>query len=107
MRLLHWVLLCLGVLLLLVANVLFWVDRTLLDSDRFADAVDEAMAKPEVQDRMATVISQEGASEIDIQSRLKARLPDELQFLVPLAGDSVTEELLQGLVARAECGRHG
>jgi hypothetical protein len=94
MRVLHWLLLCLGVVLLVLANVLFWVDRTLLNSDRFASAVDEVMAKPEVQDRMATVISQEAAPEIDLQSRLRSRLPDELQFIVPLVGDSVTEELV-------------
>jgi len=78
----------------MLANVLFWVDRTLLNSDRFAAAVEETMARPDVQDRFATVISQQAASELDVQARVSARLPDELQFLVPLAGDSVTEELL-------------
>ena len=100
MRLLHWVLLCLGVLLLLLANVLFWINGTLLNSDNFADAVDETMAKPEVQDRMATVISQEAAPEVDLQARLRTTLPDEVQFLVPLVGDSVTEELLYRLSLR-------
>ena len=63
MRLLHWLLLCLGVLFLLLANVLFWINGTLLDSESFSGAVDETMAKPEVQDLMATVISQEAAPE--------------------------------------------
>src|SRR4051812_45871047 len=94
MRFLSWLLLCLGVLFLMLANILFWVDHTLLNSDRFAAAVEETMARPDVQDRFATVISQQAASELDVQARVSARLPDELQFLVPLAGDSVTEELL-------------
>jgi hypothetical protein len=93
-------LLCLGVLLLLLANVLFWINGTLLNSDNFADSVDETMAKPEVQDRMATVISQEVAPEIDLQARLRTALPDEVQFLVPLVGDSVTEELLYQVSSR-------
>jgi len=93
-------LLCLGVLFLVLANHLFWINGTLLNSDNFADAVDVTMARPDVQERLATVISQEAAPEIDLQARLSARLPDELQFLVPLAGDSVTEELLHRVSLR-------
>jgi len=94
MRVLRWVLLTFGVVFLLLANILLWVDTTLFNSERFAGAVDETMAKPEVQDRLATVISQEAAKELDVQSQLQERLPDDLKFIALFAGNEIEETVL-------------
>jgi hypothetical protein len=94
LRFLRWVLLPLAVLFLLLANVLLWVDRTVFDTDRFAEAVDQTMAKPEVQDRLATVISQEVAAQVDVQKQLEGRLPDDLKFIASFAGNEIEETVL-------------
>jgi hypothetical protein len=77
-----------------LANILFWVDATIFNTDRFASAVDHTMAKPEVQDRLATVISQEVAAQVDVQQQLEGRLPDDLKFVAAFAGNEIEETVL-------------
>jgi hypothetical protein len=93
MRFLRWLLLGFGVLFLLLANLLWWVDGTLFNTDRFAGAVDNTLAQPEVQDRLATVISQEVAKGVDVQDRLQQTLPDDFKFLASFAGDEIEQEV--------------
>jgi hypothetical protein len=73
-----------GCLLLLITNLLIWVDTTLLDGEEFASATFAALDTKEVQDRLAEVIAAEILATGELQDRIDTELPEQLSFLGPV-----------------------
>ena len=83
----------LAVVLFLVATVGVWAKRTVLSSDRIVAAVDAAVADPAVVDALATRITQEIVSVVDVQTMLEGVFPDRLDPLAKVIEAAVTDVL--------------
>jgi hypothetical protein len=100
MRFLRLALLFFGGLFLFLATVLLWLDLAIFDSGRFARAVSDTLAEPKVQQRLATVISQQAAEEIDVKSRVQANVPENLQFVTKFLSDDVEQSVIYRVTLR-------
>jgi hypothetical protein len=83
----------LAVVLFLVATVGVWAKQTVLSSDRIVAAVDSAITDPTVVDALATRITQEIVSVVDVQTMLEGVLPSRLDPLAKVIEATVTDML--------------
>lgn len=93
------VMLVLAVLSLFVANVLLWVDSSLLNGSEFSSSVNHALAKPAVQERTADVIARQVVENGTLRERLQAQLPADLAFAGPLLASQL-EPLIADVALR-------
>ena len=77
------------VLLVLLANVAFWANSTLLDSDEFTDKVSGVLQRPESSDRIGDVLSERILRSGEVQDRITQALPENAQFLPVLFEDQL------------------
>lgn len=87
------VLVALGGIALLLANALVWMDRTVLDSEEFAAVVRRALDDPEVEQRIATVVSDRAVEASALDARIAEELPTELGFAAPIVSEQVRAAL--------------
>lgn len=79
------VLAVLSVLLLALSSVGVWAGRTALNSDVFTERVGSLARDPEVQNALATYLTDEVLTLVDVEGYLKANLPPPADLLaVPL-----------------------
>src|SRR4051794_11201801 len=64
--------------------ILVWVDRQVLDSERFASTTREVFARDDVQQRLAEVIAGKVNETGVIQKRVQGQMPPELAFTAPV-----------------------
>ena len=107
----------LTVLVLVVSVVAVWARATVLNGDKLATIVGHALDEPEVQAGLADRITTEVFTAADVQNRLTAALPAQLQRFAPsitagaqqaveraltdVLGSDRVNEMVQTLVERA------
>jgi hypothetical protein len=69
---------------LLAANLLIWADRTVIDRDEFVETVDQTLAKPEVDERIASVITTQIVDSPQYKTFIDENLPSQAAALEPL-----------------------
>ena len=82
-RVLSGFVLLLACLTILVTTIAVWTHQVALNTDRFTSLVRSAVTEPAVTDPIATRITDQVVTALDVQGRLEARLPDAIK---PLAG---------------------
>lgn len=94
-------LLVIGTVLLVAANVLLWMDRTLLNTDEFVGTVDGVLDRPGVRDHTAEVLAARAAQNPELQARIDQRLTqdEDLAFLSPILNAQM-EPLLEEAIRR-------
>jgi hypothetical protein len=95
-------LLVLSTVLLIAANLLFWIDRTVLDADEFIGTIEGVLDQPEVKDRTAQVLATRAAQNPEIQARIDEGLAQQnqnLAFLSPVLNAQI-EPLLESVIRR-------
>ncbi|MGE0687998.1 MAG: hypothetical protein AB7P33_14730, partial [Dehalococcoidia bacterium] len=85
----------LGAIALFAANALIWVDSTLLDSNGFSSAMNTALDKPEVEQRIADVLAQRVVDSGEIQQRVDAELPQNLAIVARVAAPQIEDVIAQ------------
>jgi hypothetical protein len=73
----------LAVVVLTLASVGLWARATVFDSDEVSDVVAVALANPEVQAGLATWVTDQVFSAVDVQSAFNTVLPTQLDRLAP------------------------
>lgn len=66
------------------ATIGLWANRTIYDSDTFADTIGDALTQPEVTDALATYLTDTALRVVPVQSTLDDVLPNRLQGAAPL-----------------------
>ena len=80
-----------GVIGVLASVIGVWAHRTVFDSEKVAEAVDQALLNPEVNDALATFLTDQLMDAVPLQDLVADRGPDELEPFVPvLVGASAT-----------------
>ena len=78
------VLVVLTTVMLMASTVAVWAQATVFDSDNVADIVSDALAEPEVEAALAAYISEQVLGAVDVDARVSAALPDDLERLQPV-----------------------
>ena len=73
----------LSVIVLVVAVVVVWASATILRPEPVAQLVGDALAEPDVQAAFADRLAAEAVSAVDLETRLTAVLPAQLQRFAP------------------------
>jgi hypothetical protein len=94
-----------GVLGLLASVIGVWAHRTVFDSQKVASAVDEALLNPEVNDALATFLTDQVIDNVPIQTFVTERVPDELEPFVPVLVGGVQQVVHEGFTRVLEDGR--
>jgi hypothetical protein len=92
-------LLVLAGLLLILGNVAYWVNHSILDSNNFSDDVDGVLRRPETAQRVGDAVALRVASSGELQARLSAELPERLSFL-PVLLEGQIQDLISTAVSR-------
>ena len=93
----------LGVLLLVVSIVANFVERQALDTDEFEETSRQLITDEAIQERVASTLTDQLFTSVDVQAALEERLPAQQQGLAgPLAGGlrPVSERLAQRILER-------
>lgn len=96
------VLVVLASVLAVVSTLTTWVRAQMLDTDEWVQISDELLAEPQLQNALATYLTNELYARVDVEAELGKLLPDDLSGLAgPLAGAlrSPTESAVEQLVA--------
>jgi hypothetical protein len=93
------VLLVLGAILLQTAVAAVWLNRTVMDTDRWVETVAPLADDPAIQDALALAVTAAIFEEVDVRGVAEDALPEELQFLAAPIGAQV-EEWVGGLAFR-------
>ena len=72
-----------GVVGVLASVIGVWAHRTVFDSEKVAEAVDEALLNPEVNNALATYLTEQVMDAVPLQDLVTERIPDELEAFVP------------------------
>lgn len=75
-------LLVVGCVVLLVANLTVWLRLTALDTDRFVSALAPLASDAEVQDGLAVALTDRIVEDVDVQGRVEAALPNDNPLIV-------------------------
>jgi hypothetical protein len=78
------VLVVLTTVMLMASTVAVWAQATVFDSGKVAGIVGDALAEPEVEAALAVHISEQVVAAVDVDTRVSAALPDDLQRLEPV-----------------------
>ncbi|MGA9279380.1 hypothetical protein [Ilumatobacter sp.] len=96
------VLVVVATVLAVLATFTTWVRVQMLDTDDWVRTSDQLLAEPEIQDALATFLTNQLFERVDVKSELTDILPDELSGLAgPLAGAlrGPTESTIDQIVA--------
>ena len=85
------VLLLIGAILLQTAVAAVWLNRTVMDTDRWVETVAPLADDPAIQDAIATSVTQAVFENVDVVGIAEDALPEELQFLAAPIGAQVEE----------------
>ena len=88
--------LAIGIIALTLANLLVWLERTVLNTSAFVATTGSVLDEPAVEQRIANVMTARIIESTDLNDRVAARLPPDLQFAAPLA-ERQLEALLTNL----------
>jgi hypothetical protein len=94
------VLLVLGCLLLLLANVTVWLRLTALDTDRFVSALAPLASDSEVQEGLATSLTERIVDDVDIEGRVTAALPNDNPLIISTV-TRLARNLIQDAIGNA------
>lgn len=83
------ILIILGSLLFMAANIGLYVRNLALNTDAFVDAVAPLPKNPEIADALATFAVDEIVQEVDLEQRVEDALPEDLGFLTGPAVSTV------------------
>lgn len=98
-RILAWVFLVVGLVLLPLAVTGGWVRGNIFDTDGFVNMVGPLAEDPAIQDQIATSLTNQIFDALDLEVRLQDVLPDRLGFLAGPVEDRVKDWTLQGAQA--------
>jgi hypothetical protein len=87
----------LAIVVLTVTAIAVWAGTTLFDSEKVADIAGDALAQPEVQAALATYLTDQVFSAVDVQSVLDDALPTNLQRLEPVLAAGARSAVDRGL----------
>lgn len=88
--------------ILVVANLVFWTGRTLVETPRYTAAVQSLIEQPAVQQAIATKTTDALFERVDVSSLLQEALPPKAEFAVPTLTSqiqSTTKSKAQEIVA--------
>jgi hypothetical protein len=108
----------LAVVGLLTSVFALWARAVVFDSSEVAEAVERALAEPEVTDALAAELTDAAIEAVDLERRIDDLLPDDLSALAPALaggvraavddrlGDALGAESTRAVVVRAVEGSH-
>jgi hypothetical protein len=82
-RILIWVLVVLGSVLLLVSILTVWVQRQVLDNNSWRHASEQLIQDPKVQETLSVYLTNQIFDNVDVTAALQQRLPANLDPLAP------------------------
>lgn len=88
--------------ILVVANILFWTGRTLVETDRYTVATEALIQQPAVQEAIAVKTTDALFETVDVSSLLEQALPPKADFAIPTLTSqiqSTTKSKAQEIVA--------
>jgi hypothetical protein len=94
-----------GVVGVLASVIGVWAHRTVFDSEKVASAVDQALLNPEVNEALATFLTDQVVDNVPIDSFVTERVPDELEPFVPVLVGGVRQVVHEGFTRVLEDGR--
>ena len=94
-----------GVIGVLASVIGVWAHRTVFDSEKVADAVDQALLNPEVNDALATFLTDQLVDAVPLQDLIADRVPEELEPFVPVLVGGVRNVVHEGMTRVLEDGR--
>jgi hypothetical protein len=98
-RILAWVLLVIGLILVPVAVTGDWVRANIFSTQGFVDTVGPLGADPAIQDQVATTLTNQIFNAIDVEQRIQNALPDGLGVIAGPIADRLQARTLQGAMA--------
>ncbi len=93
------VLLLIGAILLQTAVAAVWLNRTVMDTDRWVETLAPLAEDPAIQDAIALHVTAAVFENVDVVGIAEDALPEELQFLAAPIGSQV-EEWVGGLAQK-------
>jgi hypothetical protein len=87
--------LILGSVLLFAANLLLWVNSTILDGEEFTETVSTVLNEPEVKERLAEVLVAQLLENEEIEQQIVERVPERYTFVVPVVKTQIGPALEQ------------
>ena len=94
-----------GVIGVLASTIGVWAHRTVFDSQKVASAVDEALLNPEVNEALATFLTDQVVDNVPIQTFVTERVPEELEPFVPVLVGGIQQVVHEGFTRVLEDGR--
>ena len=94
-----------GVIGVLASVVGVWAHRTVFDSEKVAEAVDEALLHPEVNEALATYLTEQVMGAVPLEDMVTERVPEELEPFVPVLVGGVQNVVHEGFSRVLEDGR--
>jgi hypothetical protein len=94
-----------GVVGVLASVIAVWAHETLFDSEKVASAFDEALLNPEVNQALATYLTDQVMTALPLKDLVAERVPDELQPLIPVLTGGVRNVVQEGFTRVLEDGR--
>jgi len=88
--------LAIGIIALTLANLLVWLERTVLNTAAFVATTSSVLDEPAVEQRIANVMTARVVESTDLGARVAERLPSDLEFAAPIA-ERQLEALLTNL----------
>lgn len=96
---------CLAVLLLFAGNLFFWTGNTIVNTDRYMQAVGPLISKPAVQTAIAQYTTDQLFRQVDVEAFTEQALPPKAAFLAPQLAEQVetgAETALKRVLARPQ-----
>ena len=94
-----------GVIGVLASVIGVWAHRTVFDSETVAEAVDEALLNPEVNEALATYLTEQVVAAVPLEDLVTERVPEELEPFVPVLVGGVQSVVHEGFTRVLEDGR--
>ena len=94
-----------GVIGVLASVVGVWAHRTVFNSETVADAVDQALLNPEVNEALATFLTDQLVDAVPLEDLIADRVPDELEPFTPVLVGGVRNVVHEGMTRVLEDGR--
>ena len=82
-RIAVWVLVVLGSIIMLVSILTLWTQRQVLDNNSWRNASQQLITDPQIQDTLATYITNQIYDNVDLTATLEQRLPAQLDGIAP------------------------
>ena len=94
-----------GVIGVLASVVGVWAHRTVFNSETVAEAVDQALLNPEVNEALATFLTDQLVDAVPLEDLIADRVPDELEPFTPVLVGGVRSVVHEGMTRVLEDGR--